>query len=487
MHDRLMPSVVQELSAGEFNSVAQRFTDKIYHVQQALGEQWTDSLGDCEFQPRVTVDRLKKLESTGVIREQVLAQFLREVEQDFRGFSQEFIEKIGFTPTEYHGYVKRDGMPQDFSLFGTRYVSNEFEGMRHKETYSVLNMINKKERSGGVFDAWKHIEQLAAQAPIGSLIMMTSPSGQSGIFNAKGEEFIYADSRTYFFSVGEEHDDSDIKRTLFSCDVQSDFDHAEHKALLKQFGYDLSPDALPNDIVKAVALITPDMAGKKLSIQDGLAAMKSVRKLNARHEYIYKDRTFEALEVQLDSSKNFLFLDNKYHHLMNEFTNAVMYFGSGEVIQYDKIEQALVLLILEAFMQDSIKEEHYIPQQGFDDYRIKNDITYTQQTAGQSMILFGNIALIQNAQEGARKSSANCPPPDYTTNTSTSTSTSTSWVNGRAGFWMLLSSEFGSELNFRCPKCQQEIEGGNGITKCPNPECGYTKEDAARESGVSCV
>lgn len=41
-----------------------------------------------------------------------------------------------------------------------------------------------------------------------------------------------------------------------------------------------------------------------------------------------------------------------------------------------------------------------------------------------------------------------------------------------------------SENYFNCPKCQGKIEAGQGITACPH--CGYTKEQAARDTGVSC-
>ena len=41
-----------------------------------------------------------------------------------------------------------------------------------------------------------------------------------------------------------------------------------------------------------------------------------------------------------------------------------------------------------------------------------------------------------------------------------------------------------SESNFDCPKCSGKIDSGKGITTCPH--CGFTKEQAAREMGVSC-
>ncbi len=37
---------------------------------------------------------------------------------------------------------------------------------------------------------------------------------------------------------------------------------------------------------------------------------------------------------------------------------------------------------------------------------------------------------------------------------------------------------------FNCPKCSFEIKSGLGITTCPH--CGYTKEQAAKDTGVSC-
>jgi len=48
----------------------------------------------------------------------------------------------------------------------------------------------------------------------------------------------------------------------------------------------------------------------------------------------------------------------------------------------------------------------------------------------------------------------------------------------------LVSGGSGHESFFDCPKCRGKISSGLGITTCPH--CGYTKDQAAKETGVSC-
>ena len=426
--------IAEALHSREDTQFLNDFNFKKTLLSESLGTDWIESLGKCEFQPQATINRFNRLlneenDEKGFTREVLLQQFIHEVTQDFRGFSQEFVDKTGLTPTNYTGITDEKG---EFHLYGGSYGGESL--FDQPALYAVVNMINNHERSGGVKKAWQKVERYAAELPSGSLIMMTSPNGPSGLYNENGEQFIYADSRTYLFEVDQEKTESGkIIRRLHSVDVQSDFTIDEHRRLV---GLENNED--PNDIVASVRAFVPQ-SNEKFSVRDGIKRMKLVRKDQDNGDLIYQNRTFDEVLAEA-KDQSLLELDEKYRSLLTDFTRAVMHFGSDEHFSLESIKEALTMLILEAFMQKKAKENQVF-QGGFDDGYVKTnydrDQSFVPLNNGGMLDLYQKESL-NDALLQARQASANCPPPDYFANMGLVGSASSSGlVNGRSGFWFI--------------------------------------------------
>lgn len=471
----------EALHSQEDTQFLKDFNFKKTLLSESLGTDWIESLGDCEFQPQATINRFIRLlneenDEKGFTREVLLQQFIHEVTQDFRGFSQEFVDKTGLTPTNYSGITDKKG---EFHLYGSSYGGESLFGQ--PALYAVVNMISDDERLGEVKKSWQKVERYAAKLPSGSLIMMTSPSGPSGLFNEEGEQFIYADSRTYFFEVYEEKlQDGGFIRHLYSVDVQSDFTLDEHRRLVG-----LENNEEPNDIVASVIAFAPQN-DEKVSVRDGIERMKLVRKDQDNGDFIYQNRTFDEVLVEA-KDQSLLESDEKYRPLLIDFTRAVMHFGSHEHFNLTSIKEALTMLILEAFMQKKAKENQVF-QGGFDDGCVKTnydrDQSFVPLNNGGMLDLYQKESL-NDALLQARQASANCPPPDYFANMGLVGSASSSGiVNGRSGFWFTENTmEALDKDSFACPGGCGKMLGKSERASGMCGKCGYTKEQAQVENG----
>ncbi len=330
------------------------FLRKRTKANHEIGRGW-ENLPGVEFQVPTSIARLKNMlhagVQSGVSSRFILSHWADEAWNDLRGFSQEYILKTPLTPVSYIGKITPN--PSDFRLLSHNFRStHEASRISLNRFFIVRDMINTVERKGAVLRGWERVERLAREVPLGSVIVMTSPDGPTGIPGTKD----YPYSRTYILEVRDEYWENGILyRTLKGYDVLSDLTVDEHLSLLNA----ALPDRykLPNDIEREHIVETPvpflPQNGRSRTTKEVLELIKNIRTISGIST-IYKTRSFAETQAAIEDS-SLESLDPRYRQAFAEFLEVV--YTGGVRIEIE-IKEALALLILDVFSHrgDSLKE-----------------------------------------------------------------------------------------------------------------------------------
>jgi len=160
---------------------------------------------------------------------------IKQVEQDVQGFKTEYLVQQPVFPI----VLDKGVVNGEERLVGPLYGDKPFS-----------DAISSIEREGAVKQATQEIEARLLESPPGTLIVMTSPKGESGyqnkngvleaenelvIENGKADRIIYPDSQTYCYQV---KDDGSIR----GFTLKSDMNIFQNEELLRRLG--VVPDKL---------------------------------------------------------------------------------------------------------------------------------------------------------------------------------------------------------------------------------------------------
>lgn len=269
----------------------------------------------------------RKLTGTGFNVELEIDHLIRNVIQDKTGLAAALREVrgnlIGFK-TEY--LLQKTLLPNPIDIKeikGRRRVVSGLSGL------PLLEMITPDERLGAVKDSFAKIEDFLLTAPRGSMAIMASPLGESGLHDQVGQKITYPDSQTYMFRVGE-----DGKPSSYTLVTSMDF--RENRELLKRLGLPEINLYQGKTELEKTANITRNVAfldgeAQPTNFRDIITTIQHVRKDIAKTSiarlvntpYDLKPRFFDEAYSDLSRGEELLNLDQTHAGYIERFEQFV--------------------------------------------------------------------------------------------------------------------------------------------------------------------
>lgn len=231
---------------------------------------------------------------------------LKEVRGNIIGFKLEF-------------YLQQALLPNPVRLSSKGHIENALSSQR------VLDMITKRERFGAVYDGFETVEAYLASAAPGSMAVIASPSGWSGLQNSFGEDYNYHDSQVYTFRLNE---GGDLEAFTFVTDM----DYDQNVRLLEALGVDTASLDKPityrqrlAQMVKTPALIEPGKVsgfGEITSMIEGVMGTDVIRVVK-NADGTKSNRYFSDVYHDLDRGKELLGLDRRCEEIVGGFDDFV--------------------------------------------------------------------------------------------------------------------------------------------------------------------
>lgn len=213
-------------------------------------------------------------------------------------------------------------LAQRATLPGLLTISNEEDGIKLRDTLHGAGMeledtLSKKERNQVPYDVYINtVKPFLINAVSGSMAVINSPSGPSGMSDETGKMIDYPTSRLSIL----------VKdgKNVFIYTVSNDFSNEEHRELISRLRRyagmepsNLTEDSPVEDYIKNVALF--DYKTMPLSPKDIINIMGQVRP----SPYIYQNRTFDTVRGEVEDWKSLWHYDSFTDRFINEFTHFV--------------------------------------------------------------------------------------------------------------------------------------------------------------------
>lgn len=226
-----------------------------------------------------------------------------------------------------------------------------------------VETITDKERNGSVKESIVEVENFLVNSPRGSMAIIASPPGWSGLTYHDGLPLEHRDSQTYVFRISE-------IGILEAVTLRSDMDLAQNedliRALSKREGSDIEfdPDATEKDriinVVRKPVFLT---GGEKFhQFEHVVDAIREVKGSSNAFEEKEEDgkkleaRTFEEILTSLADRKNLFKLSEKAQELLSKYKEVVAEeINDLSPESFKKMAIALGKTILEIF--DSEKDQ----------------------------------------------------------------------------------------------------------------------------------
>lgn len=262
-----------------------------------------------------------------LVRTEDIVQFLKDTEEDIRHFAIEYpLQRLVFPI--FLDISTKDNQPR---LTTPRYGNQVYE-----------DIISEQERAGSVKRSIQHIESFLVMAPVGSMAVLVSPPGWSGLDNRQGGEVVFLDNQTYVYKKTKDGIQGRTIRTDLSLEESEEFLERLESLTVNPQALQSKEDRIVN-VVSSPAFFT----GGENTFEAVADLIKKVK----RDYFAYKNRPFE--EIYHDLSLGDKLLDqnkeiNQYvEPLLAQFRAFVLRQGtvlSDEVL--DKIEAELGKTIL---------------------------------------------------------------------------------------------------------------------------------------------
>jgi hypothetical protein len=372
------------------------------------------------FSMQTQMDLLKDAQNT-----EEVTSWTQKTKQDLVGFKLEYLSDHVVYPCKYERSAS-DPTRLENSLYGNA---------------DMVETVSADERNGSVVRGLKEMKAffLDENTPDGSIAIMTSPAGPSGLKTDDGKDIAYPDS--YFFIMQKQGE------TVHNFTLKTDFTIAEcREALYQLTGRRLSPTAPMEEYVEAIAKITPREDGAPMQVEDIVTTLESVRP-----EYAFKTdekkTSWHEVYVDIAQGEKLYEFNHKTQDIIEEFEQYAL---EGTHSKED-LQKAVAVTILRMSKYFFEEEQDPQPQIGTLSQGQWADIKPRLSTGS-----FG-AALEQAAERpgcaGGGKGSSSVSVESITPRL------------GSAG-----EDEFG-DLQFNCPHCHKTItrSPGNLYENCP--EC----------------
>lgn len=244
-------------------------------------------------------------------------RWLTQTDGDIKGFIIEYLtEKLVF-PIHY------TILPEE------KRVVDRFYGNK-----DVEDIVSSEERNGSVKRSIKKVKDFFLDAKDGSIAVMTSPAGWSGMKLSNGDSIVYPDSQTYIWKKQENE--------VWGFTVKTDFSYEEHRELLKRLTFQTLPEDAPvTQYVETVAGIIP--GDHSFDIKDIVNIMRDVRfDTTGGLPFAFKNRMWNEVYKDLDRREELWKYDVETEKIVQEFKN---YFLSHDLSEKE-IQEALSVTIL---------------------------------------------------------------------------------------------------------------------------------------------
>jgi len=400
--------------------------------QEALPHDWYNLHGkksEVGFSMRMQLDLLKDANNP-----QEMTEWTQKTKQDLIGFKLEYLSNHLVYPYKYERSATEP----------TRLESREY-GRR-----DISETVSEQERNGSVKAAVREVKAffLSDETPDGSIAVLPSPKGDSGLRTDKGEKIEYPDS--HFFIMQKNGD------TITNYTIKTDFSVRESREVIYQLiGRRLPVTASLEDYVRAVATIKPDQEGTVHSVTDVVRVLQAVRPSHAyKDEQIQRRIEWNAVYRDIAQAEKLYNFNEKTQQVITDFEN---YCPQGEHTK-DSLQKAIAATILRMSELFYAEEEKSVRQIRLEPIKWSAPFAVPQRS-------FGNIL------------DAVAERPGCAGGGSSKQAIAVGSVNPRLGI------VGGSQEWFNCPKCEYKADGPIGDI-CPG--CGITKEEYALEVDVVC-
>ncbi len=240
---------------------------------QGLPENWRFMPGtgfDVHLQTAMLFDELSADDAPDA-RKEKLDLWLTRTDRDIVTFDVEYLARGLTFPISY------------------KVISEEGRVIDPVYQKDVVEMISSDERNGVVKETMEtKLVPFFLTAPEGSVAVMTSPEGWSGLYAPQADPrspkkpIIFPDSQTYVYQkVGDE---------IVGFTFRTDFSNEEHREVIKKLsGVELSLDAEIEKYVASVAFLTPQEDFQP-DIRLVAEVMREIRRTKSGKKYAWFDK-----------------------------------------------------------------------------------------------------------------------------------------------------------------------------------------------------
>jgi hypothetical protein len=263
-----------------------------------------------------------------------VADWRQKTKQDLLGFKLEYLSDHLVYPQKYHRNPTDPTRLED-PLYGkSKYNPNA--------SADIEEMVSADERNGSVKESLRDLKKffLSDKTPDGSLGIMISPKGETGLKTDNGQEIEYPDS--YFFIMQKTGD------TVTNYTVKTDLSVEECREA-SFTGKPLSEFASVEDQVRATAMITPGEHDSIKSVKDVIGVLK-----NIKPDYAFKKIGWEEVEQDIVNADKLYNFDSKTSQAIADF-EAFTVTGHPTRLVYQKAIAATILRMSDVFFQE---QEH---------------------------------------------------------------------------------------------------------------------------------
>lgn len=353
--------------------------------------------------------------------------------QDIKGFALEYLSTHLVYPCRYEKDPENPG----------RLINPQY-GMA-----DMVETVSEKERNGSVFDTLSKMKAffLSDDTPDGSIAVMTSPKGPSGLTTDDGQPINYPDS--YFFIMQKNGD------VVTNFTIKTDFHlHECREALYRLTGIELSASAGIEEYVRAIARFRPGEENDIQSVSDVVRVLQTVRK-DQGSDLAFKTTEWEEVYADLKQEDKLYNFNSDTNRLLEEF-EAYCTSESRTESELRKALAATILRISKLLLSD---QPNQIERRVLQDME---PLTYYRVIGPPRMNTYGAVLDEVARRPGCAGGGDSIYSP---------AAVAVDSITPRLGI-IGDEDQYGS-LTFRCPECyfRNTRKAGELLTRCQNEYC----------------
>lgn len=289
--------------------------------EEKLPKDWYNLKKRAGFSMDTQMQLLKDLDSSSV------KLWAEQTKQDMLGFCLEYLSNGLVFPIRYEKRRKIGG----FELYDPQYKK------------AMLAGASPKERNGQVVESLSRIESffLNSKTPDGSIAVMPSPKGETGLTTDDGAPITYPDSYWYVMvKLGSE---------IRGFTIKTDFSLLECKAAIKNLtGREIPIDAPIEDYVSALSFLRKDEENP-VGIEDVINILRQSR--IGKSDLAFKNRSWDEVIMDIHRGYELYSFNKETQKILQEFSDYTRY-GSHSVLELRKALAATMLRLSKLFLFD---------------------------------------------------------------------------------------------------------------------------------------